>query len=107
MKNSTPIVLQKPAFDELSALALTDPAGFEELRLALIERVISTPGSNVSQLVRLQNRLDSGGAAATPAYFSCLLLSEWLGESYQKLSRQLTAARGDEAADMRSAQDIH
>lgn len=33
-------------FDELSSLAITDPAKFEELRLALIKQVINSPGSN-------------------------------------------------------------
>lgn len=77
------------SFDELSLLLVTDPAKFEELRLALIERVISAPGSNSDLLTLLQARLD----AQAPTYSSCLALSEWLDESYQKLAQQITAIR--------------
>lgn len=80
-------------FDELSSLAIADPAKFEELRLALIKQVINSPGSNADQLAALQQRLDCGANVLAPAYLSCLVLSDWLGESYQKLTQQLTAVQ--------------
>ena len=83
-------------FDALSSLALTDQAGFEALRTQLIERVINVPGGNADQLAALQSRLNQQSDSATPRYLSCLQLSEWLDEPYQRLTRQLSDTRQQE-----------
>jgi hypothetical protein len=90
VKTASLVKFHDLSFDKLLQLAATDTKKFEELRKMLIERVISAPGSNSNQLALLQNRLDSG--VPSPAYFSCLVLSDWIDESYQKLAQQLAAA---------------
>lgn len=92
MENAASSPHQNLDFDGLSQLAAADPAGFEELRTALIERVINIPGGNAERLAALQSRLSEtimGGG--TPPYVFCLHLSEWLDEPYRQLSQLLTA----------------
>lgn len=86
MKNILPMSFPEFSFDELSLLAVTDPAAFEELRSALINRAIHLSGDNSNLLIRLQSRLDQEDEAGTPRYLSCLRLSAWLNDSYLKLS---------------------
>lgn len=91
MENTASNLYQNLDFDGLSQLAAADPAGFEELRTALIERVINIPGGNAERLAALQSRLSETMGSGTPPYVSCLHLSEWLDEPYRQLSQLLTA----------------
>jgi hypothetical protein len=84
------------SFDALSALALTDQARFEALRTELIGRAINVLGGNADQLAALQSRLNQHSDSATSRYLSCLQLSEWLDESYQRLTWQLNDTRQQE-----------
>lgn len=92
MENTAPNPYQNLDFDGLSQLAAADPARFEELRTALIERVINIPGGNADRLAALQRRLSETMNSGTPRYVSYLHLSEWLNEPYQQLSQLMTAS---------------
>lgn len=98
-KERSSLASRKLSFDELSVLAKTDQAGFEALRSALIDCVINIPGGNTAQLSALQRRLDGRENTGKAAYLSCLVLSEWLGDTYQELSQQIAAARQQGYAD--------
>jgi hypothetical protein len=85
--NILPTDFAEFSFDELSAMAINDPAAFEELRTALIKTTIRLSGSNSSLLLRLQRRLDQEADAGTPRYQSYLHLSDWLDDAYRQLSQ--------------------
>ncbi|MFZ2853169.1 MAG: DUF3135 domain-containing protein [Rhodocyclaceae bacterium] len=88
--NTSPNPFQSLDFNDLSLLAMADPAKFEELRTALIERVINIPGGNPDRLAALQSRLTEAMGSGTPRYISCLHLSEWLDEPFQRLNQLLS-----------------
>ncbi|MFZ2854604.1 MAG: DUF3135 domain-containing protein [Rhodocyclaceae bacterium] len=91
MENAAPNPYQTLDFDKLSQFAAADPARFEELRTALIDRVINIPGGNADGLAALQHRLSETMGSGTPRYMSYLHLSEWLNAPYQELNRMLIA----------------
>jgi len=74
------------SFDEMSILAISDSAAFEELRNVLIQNAIQSAGENSNLLTQLQCRLDQETDAGTPRYLSCLRFSTWLNDAYQQLS---------------------
>lgn len=90
MKNLLPMDFSAFSFDELSALAVNDPAAFKELRSALIKTTIRLSGDNSGLLWRLQCRLDQEAETGTPRYQSYLHLSDWLDDTYRQLSRNHT-----------------
>lgn len=72
-------------FDQMSLLAVTDSAAFEELRSALIKNTVQFSGANTNLLTKLQCRLDQEIGTGFPRYLSCLHFSTWLNETYQQL----------------------
>lgn len=86
MNNIVPTDFSDFSFDELSAMAINDPAAFEELRSALIKTTIRLSGNNSGLLRQLQCRLDQEADSGTPRYQSYLHLSDWLNDTYRQLS---------------------
>lgn len=86
VKNILPTDFSSFSFDELSALAINDPAAFEELRSAVIKTTIRLSGNNSALLQRLQCRLDEEADTGIPRYQSYLHLSDWLNDTYRQLS---------------------
>jgi hypothetical protein len=91
MNDSASTPRQQIIFDDLSVLAVADPAKFEALRKELIDRVINIPGGNPDKLAALQSRLDEERDTGISHYFSCMRLSEWLHEPYQQITQQSNA----------------
>lgn len=85
MKNTLPASFPVFSFDELSLLAITDSAAFEESRSALINSAIHSSGNNSTLLTQLQNRLDQHTDADAPRYLACLRFSIWLNDHYREL----------------------
>lgn len=92
MKNDLPSNPPEFSFDDLSLLANANPEAFEKMRLALINSTIQFSGENSSILTALQSRLDQEISGCTTSYVSCLCLSQWINESYQKLTSKISSS---------------
>lgn len=82
-------------FDELSALARSDPESFDRRRQALIDDSIGH-GSDQRRLRGLQCRIDLERMRAHTPLKACLRLSSLMWDSFNEL-HELTATLGDAA----------
>lgn len=87
-----------PEFETLVAMAKTDPAGLEALRVQLCEElIVSAPDATQRRLRGLQFQIDAQRRLAKTPLQACQRISEMMHESFAELRLALNDLSGTEA----------
>lgn len=85
------IPIEKPSFDELSALALADPEAFEALRLRIVEsHIAASPKEQKLKLERMQFRINGVLRRSSNPVHACILLQGMMVENTSRMSDALS-----------------
>mgnify|MGYP000200476368 CR=1 FL=1 len=91
MRDSRPVLIEKPSFDELAKLAHSDPEGFEALRRRILEsHIAASPEEQKLKLERMQFRINGVLRRSSNPVHACILLQNMMVENTTRISDALS-----------------